>query len=339
MATIDPEFDAFIKANPPPKVDYGDLKFFKNMAEQRGEATLKALGKPPAGIKQTDLEYSTSDGTKVRAKLYQPEPAPKEGSPLIVMYHGGGFCIGTPEGEEQSCRNFVQAFGATCISATYRLAPEFPFPAAITDSWDALKWAAQNAALWGADPSKGFVVGGSSAGGNISAVLALIARDEKLSPPLTGQYLAIPAVLPASQVPEKYKPYYLSMEQNANAPVLPQGAIDMFMKAYAPDENDPRYAPAIHPKGHAELPAALFQIDGLDPLRDEAIIYEDILRDAGVKTKIYLYPGLPHGHWGFFPFLKASDKFRKEQVEGMAWLLGKTADTSKVQTHAELAGV
>jgi acetyl esterase/lipase len=158
------------------------------MIAKRNEAAMKALGKPPAEIKQTELEYSASDGSEVRAKLYQPQPAPKEGSPLIVIYHGGGFCVGSPEDEEQSCRNFVHAFGATCIAAAYRLAPEFPFPYAITDSWDALKWAAANAEAWGADPSKGFVIGGTSAGGNISAALALIARDEKLSPPLTGQY-------------------------------------------------------------------------------------------------------------------------------------------------------
>lgn len=80
------------------------------------------------------------------------------------------------------------------------------------------RWAAANAKSWGADPSAGFVVGGTSAGGNISAVLAHVARDENLSPPLTGQYLAIPAVLPQAKIPEKYKQYMHSYEQNENAP-------------------------------------------------------------------------------------------------------------------------
>ena len=311
------------------------------MVDKRNEEAMKQLGQSPPEIKDSELQYTTEDGTKLRAKLYQPTSPPSEGSPLIVMYHGGGFCIGSPEGEEQTCRNFVQAFGAVCISASYRLAPDFKFPQAPKDAWDCLKWAASNAKSWGADPTKGFVIGGTSAGGNITAVLAHVARDEKLSPPLTGQYLAIPAVLPESKVPTKYQEYFLSYEQNRNAPVLPLAAIDMFMRAYEPDEDDAIwYAPFNHPKGHKDLPAALFQIDGMDPLRDEALIYERVLREEdGIKTKSYVYPGLPHGHWGFFPFLKGSEKFRKEQVEGMGWLLGREPDFEKVKTAAVAAGV
>ncbi|KIY01939.1 uncharacterized protein Z520_02077 [Fonsecaea multimorphosa CBS 102226] len=341
LGQIDPELKAFLeKANLPPP-DYSNLDDFKAMVDKRNADAMKILGSPPPEVKQTELEYPTADGTKLRAKLYQPTNPPKNGSPLIVMYHGGGFCIGAPEGEEQTCRNFVQAFGAVCISASYRLAPQFKFPYAPKDSWDCLKWAAANAKSWGADPSIGFVIGGTSAGGNITAVLAHVARDEKLSPPLTGQYLAIPAVLPASKVPEKYKEYFLSYEQNQNAPVLPVAAIDMFMRGYEPDESDGIwYAPFNHPNGHKDQPPALFQIDGMDPLRDEAIIYERVLReDYGIKTKMFVYPGQPHGHWGFFPFLKASQQFRREQVEGMSWLLGREADFSKVITQAVAAGV
>jgi len=322
-------------------MDYSDLSDFKKMVDGRNEAAMKALGEPPEGVKQSELEYPTQDGTKLRAKLYQPTSPPSGGSPLIVIYHGGGFCIGAPEGEEQTCRNFVLAFGATCISASYRLAPEFKFPTAPKDCWDCLKWATENAKSWGADPSKGFVIGGTSAGGNITAVLAHVARDEKLSPPLTGQYLAIPAVLPPTVVPEKYQQYYLSYEQNRNAPVLPVAAIDMFMNAYQSDPKDGVWNACFnHPKGHKDIPPAFFQVDGMDPLRDEALIYERVLREENnVKTKLSVYPGLPHGHWGFFPFLKSSEKFRKEQVEGMGWLLGKEPNFTNVKTAAVAAGV
>ncbi|KIW12629.1 hypothetical protein PV08_09907 [Exophiala spinifera] len=341
LADIDPELKAFLeKANLPP-VNYDDLADFKVMVEKRNAGAMEALGQPPAEIKQTELHYPTRDGSKVRAKLYQPTTPPKEGSPLIVMYHGGGFCIGAPEGEEQTCRNFVQAFGAVCISAAYRLGPEWKFPYAVKDSWDCLKWAAENAKSWGADPTVGFVIGGTSAGGNITAVLAHVARDEGLSPPLTGQYLAIPALVPHDKVPEKYKKYFLSFEQNRDAPVLPVAAIDMFMRGYQPDDDDAVwYAVFNHPKGHANLPPAFFQIDGMDPLRDDGIVFERVLREEyGIKTKMNVYPGLPHGHWGFFPFLKASETFRKEQVEGMGFLLGREPDFSKVVTTAVAAGV
>lgn len=336
LAEINPELDVFLKSVNIPPVDYSNLDDFKKMAEERTTANLAALGTPPPSIKQTDRQYPASDGRKLRARLYQPATTPAEGSPLIVMFHGGGFCIGTPEGEEQTCRNFVQAFGAVCVSAAYGLGPEFPFPYAVKDAWEAVKWAAASAKSFGATPSVGFVVGGTSAGGNITAVIAHLARDEKLSPPLTGQYLSIPALVPSNRVPEKYKHLYLSMAQNVDVPVLPVVAIDMFMRGYQPDDDSPLYNVICDPKGHWNLPPAYFQINGLDPLRDEGLIYEKILREEmGTKTKLDMYPGLPHGFWGFFPMLKASTQFREDMVKGMGWLLGRNTDVSKINTDAE----
>lgn len=83
----------------------------------------------------------------------------------------------------------------------------------------------------------------------------------------------------------------------------------------------------------------LIAVDGMDPLRDEAIVFERILREAGNKTKLHICPGLPHGHWGFFPFSKASDQFRKDQIEAVGWLLDMEPDWSGVQTSAEIAAV
>lgn len=309
------------------------------MVEKRNAMTLQMLGAPPPSVQQSELTYTNRDGTALRAKLYQPSPPPPTGSPLIVMYHGGGFCVGAPEGEEQSCRNFVQAFKATCVSVTYRLAPEHPFPAGVEDCWDALQWAATQANSWGADPRIGFCVGGTSAGGNLSAVMALKARDAGLSPPLTGQFLAVPAVIPADNVPPQYQRWYLSHEQNREVPILPQAAVDMFMNAYKADSRDARYNLSLWEGGLAGLPPAVLAIDGMDPLRDEGLIYERMLREVGVSTKLYVYSGLPHGHWGFFPFLKASDRFRRDQVEGMGWLLGREPDMSEVRTSAEIAAV
>lgn len=323
-------------------MSYDNLHDIKKLVEQRNNDAIKALGPPPPEVKQTELHYPGVDGRRIRAKLYQPttDPPSPGGSSLIVMYHGGGFCVGNPDSDEQTCRNFVQAFGAVCVSVGYGLAPEFPFPYAVKDSWEALKWAAGNAESWGADLSTGFIIGGTSAGGNITAVLAHLARDEKLLSPLTGQYLCIPCILPPTVVPAKYREYYLSREQNVDAPVVNVAALDMFMRAYKPDDNDGvLWAIFNHPKGHAGLPATLFQVDGLDPLRDEAIIYEHVLREQGISTKMFVYPGLPHGSFGFFPFLKTSDQFRMDQIEGMGWLLGRTPDFSRVIMKAQAAGV
>jgi acetyl esterase/lipase len=219
-----------------------------------------------------------------------------------------------------------------CINAAYQLGPKHTFPAAPKSAWDVLKWAAVNAKSFGADPSLGFVVGGTSSGGTLANVLTHLAQEEKLSPPLTGQYLAIPLLITPAVVPEKYKKFYLSYEQNKNAPVLPQAALDMFTRAYQPDEHDPLYAPFNHPKGHADLPPAYFQVCGLDPLRDDALIYERVLREEyGIATRLDIYPGLPHGFWASFPMLKSADKFRKDIVEGMGWLLGRKPEMDKIR--------
>jgi len=197
---------------------------------------------------------------------------------LIVIYHGGGFCLGRPENEGLTCQNFVHAFGAVCIALPYRLVPKFKFPYAPKDAWDALKWVATNAKSWGADPSVGFVVGGLSAGANLASAVIHLARDENLSPPLTGQYLAIPMVWPNSRVPEKYRPYAISYEQNKNAPVFSVASIEMYMGGYLPDVDDGvLYAIFNPPKGHKDLPPAYFQINGMDPFRDEGLIYERVL--------------------------------------------------------------
>lgn len=335
LGEIDPELKDFLSKNELPKVDYSDIESFKEYAEKRNAQLKELLGESPADVKKSETHYTTRDGTSMRVLVFQPAEAPAAGSPYIVMIHGGGFCIGSPEGEEQTCRNLVQAFGATCLSISYRLAPDFPFPYAPNDCWDALKWAAENYKQFGADPSKGFIVGGTSAGGNLTAVLAHQARDEGLSPPLTGQYLAIPAVGRGELVPEKYRDRDLSMEQNNDVPVLPVAAVNMFMGGYKPDRSDHKqYTVIAHPNGHKNLAKAFFQIDGMDPLRDEGLIYATMLeKDNEVPTRVEVYPGLPHGHWGFFPFLKSSAKFRKEQVEGFGWLLGMEPDVKKVTTQ------
>lgn len=311
------------------------------MVQKRNAKALQELGQSPPGIKITETSFSAADGTRVRAKLYQPTTPPAGGSSLIVLFHGGGFCVGTPENEELTARNLVYAFGSVVFNASYRQAPEFKFPCAVDDSWEAVKYAAVSAQTWGADPSVGFIIGGTSAGGNLSAVLSHYSRDEGLSPPITGHYLATPTVLSSDKVPEKYRPYYLSYKQNKNAPLLSHEAIAMFHRGYQPDFDDAvKYNVFNHPKGHKDLTPAFFQINGLDPLRDEALIYERVLAENGVKTRLEVYPGVPHGRWGFFPFLKTSGKFRKDQLAGFGWLLNKEPKIDEyVVFEAPSAGV
>jgi acetyl esterase/lipase len=267
--------------------------------------------------------------------------------------------------------------GNTDNHPIHKLAPEHPFPTGVNDAWDALRWVAANASALSADPTLGFIVGGTSAGGNITAVITHLARDCNLQPPLTGQYLSVPALLPADVVPEKYRPEYLSLTSNVSDPVL--GGMDTgtiysalvlvlshlhvsslhhpvsprqscssilhlcfllhdfadlspetqtmeeltpAIEAYKPDSSSPLFAPFNHPAGHTGVPRAYFQVCGMDPLRDHALICERVLREEyGIDTKLDLYPGFGHTFWANWPEMEMSRKFVNDTLEGMKWLL------------------
>jgi acetyl esterase/lipase len=174
--------------------------------------------------------------------------------------------------------------------------------------------------------SAGFVVAGVSAGGNLAAIMCLMARDYSLSPPLTGQLLIVPAVLSADVVPGEYKPLYQSFVQNANAPVLSAAFVEQSIKAYAPDTSSWKFNPFIHPKGHHNLPPSYFMVCGMDPVRDEGLLYEKRLRgENGVETQLKVYPGLPHSFWTFWPHLEVSKSYYEDVIVGVKWLLGPHA--------------
>ncbi|KAF2087625.1 hypothetical protein K490DRAFT_41525 [Saccharata proteae CBS 121410] len=276
------------------------------------------------GVRKSKIKIPVRDGTEIPAVLWQPETPPKDGSPLLVTYHGGGWCMGSPEMEEVNCVNCVQKFGVVAVGVDYRLAPEHAFPGPVQDSWDALKWIAEHAHDLKADPTQGFVVGGESAGGNLTIIMALMARDEKLNPPLTGAAPAIPSVCSKEAVPERFKKDYHSKEQNYNAACFPGRKAEMLIDVYNPDRFSPLFNPLLWPTGHRNLPPMCFQINGMDPLRDEGLIYERLLREeCGVKTKLSIYPGMPHGFHNFVPTLQVARKYVQDALDGYAWLFAR----------------
>ncbi|KAI1774560.1 putative lipase/esterase [Hypoxylon cercidicola] len=291
-------------------------------------------GPIPEQVREEERKIPMRDGTEIPVRIYRPVQQPAEGSPLVVMYHEGGWSMGDASDEETNCRLFSRDIGAVCVNVEYRLAPEYPFPTWIDDSWDALQWAAQNAASLGADPSRGFIVGGGSAGGNIAAVLAHIARDEKLSPPLTGQYLCVPAIMcfkPPALISPRYRAEYLSHPDVTTSidPVLKiRVGADFAAHMHGNLQTswlDPRFVPFLYgalENGHRGLPPAYLQVCGLDPLRDEGLIYERLLREeAGVKTRLDLYKGFGHYFWTNWPQLERSREFVEDTVKGVKWLL------------------
>ncbi|OMP85463.1 AB hydrolase superfamily protein B1A11.02 [Diplodia seriata] len=281
---------------------------------------------PPSymeGVEKDQVEIPMRDGAKITVLLYKPSAISGGSSaPLAVLYHGGGHVMGVPEMEESNAMILVRNHGCIVVSVGYRLAPEHNFPVPIDDSWDAFKWVVAHAFQLGADPSKGFLVGGSSAGANIAAVVSHLARDEKVSPPLTGVFLAVPTTLPEGAVPEKYKDRYRSRDESKSYEMSDPMAMLEAMSLYQGDDTSPLYAPFNWPTGHAGLPRTYLAVCGMDPLRDEGLLYEYVLRtESRVETKMDFYPGMPHGFWAVYSQFEASKKANADIIAGWAWLL------------------
>ncbi|EKD12229.1 lipase 2 [Drepanopeziza brunnea f. sp. 'multigermtubi' MB_m1] len=342
LGKINPELEQILKKSPYVErlSSTTDIPKLRAMLLARKKESLSADVVPgeEASYVEEDRQIPVRDGSTITARIHKPKRPPVDGCPIFVVYHGGGFVLGGLETETLLCRSFT-GLGGIAVNVDYRLAPEHPFPVPVEDAYDALKWTAAHFEELGGNPKKGFLVGGISAGGNFGAVLSLLYRDDKLSPPLTGSYLSIPACIPEELVPEKYQAVYLSREQNKDAPILNQNTIDLFeskptfsrgamhgvdfflAEHYKPDRMSPLRTPIIH-KSHRGLPPTYFQVCGLDPLRDEALIYEEILRkENGVKTLVDIYPGLPHGFWGWWTAADFSKSFQEDCVKGMKWLL------------------
>ncbi|KAL5386851.1 hypothetical protein DPSP01_003869 [Paraphaeosphaeria sporulosa] len=281
-------------------------------------------GPIPDEVKESMHDASARDGYSIRVRVYQPAKGPPEGgSPLVMMYHEGGWSMGDLTDEDLNCRMFVRDLGCVCVNVEYRLAPEHQFPVGVNDCWDALKWALDDAASLKATPTQGIIVGGASAGGNLAAILALMSRDTLLSPPITGQYLCVPALLPEYNVPEALTPFYRSRYDSRSDPVLKDLQPGMIEAIYKPEEKSPLWDPFNHPDGHKSVAKAYFQVGGLDPLRDEAVLYDRKLREAGVLTRFDLYAGYGHMFWTNYPEMERSKGFVEDTLKGVRWLLEK----------------
>ncbi|KAK5686661.1 hypothetical protein LTS10_002784 [Elasticomyces elasticus] len=317
-----PELAAYIEANPQVKANWDDIDTLRSTRNELEQQGIQALGPPPPGVEESFLNIQLRDGFDSELKIFKPAQPPASGSPLVVLVFGGGFVIGSNGQMTAVSRALCQMFAATVVNISYRLAPEHKFPTGVNDAWDSLQWIAANASSLGADPSKGFVLGGVSAGANISAVIAQKSVDESISPPLTGVWLVVPYVFGSKEnVPAHYRDQWFSREQNKDAPGLDGDAMTAIEKALGADNSSEWFTPYNAKVPHKGLPPTCIYANGMDPLRDDALIHEQALREAGVKTKLFTWPGLPHAHFAFFPMLKCSQEALGDIFQGFGWLL------------------
>ncbi|KAH8821881.1 Alpha/Beta hydrolase protein [Xylogone sp. PMI_703] len=329
LSEIDPEFKELLASLAAPKFSANlniDALRERVIASKRAANSLYSeLGK---NITIEDRDIKVRDGASIPIRIYSPiDSTEDELHPLFVMIHGGGWATGSLESEEVNCKLLCEKLGIVMVDVGYRLAPEHKFPTGLHDGYDAVKWAAENASNLKADLRKGFILGGSSSGANLCAAIIHTLRDESFAPPLTGCYLDIPALIHPKAVPTELQQYYLSYEQNMEAPVLPRILLNQFHEWYQGDPFSPEVSPLLNPNGHRNLPPIYLKVCGLDPLRDEALIFEKHLRDADVPTRLDIYPGLPHSFTATFPQLSASRKSLNDTVEGASWLLSNRSSS------------
>ncbi|KAL5344108.1 Alpha/Beta hydrolase protein [Aspergillus crustosus] len=304
----------------------GELRIQHTALEKQSYEITSTLG-----TKESVGKIRMRDGYDSEIRIFRPSSLPDNGGPLIVLIFGGGYLVGTNMQLVPFARSLSALYNATAITVSYRLAPEYPFPTAPEDIWDSLKWIAQHATLLGADPSKGFILGGVSAGGHLTTLTAQRAVKEKLSPPLTGIWASVPVTtLTADSLPEKYRADWVSRVENANAPILNVADINEAEVHYKPDVLSDNFTPYAHRDLAPYLPPAYIQVVGMDPLRDDGLVYERYLKDNGVKTRLDFYPGVPHCHYAFHPELESSKKFRRDVALGVGWLLGEEVNEKRV---------
>ncbi|KAF2638853.1 alpha/beta hydrolase fold-3 domain-containing protein [Massarina eburnea CBS 473.64] len=324
--------------------DAVELKNIVNSTREEASAgVLKTLA-PQLKIETYDIP--TRDGSSIQARSYRPLSKPESEKLAVCLYfHGGGFIFGTLSGEDAACSSLALKSGIVVLNVNYRHTPEHIFPTAWLDAQDSFAWLHANISVptINGDASK-VVVGGVSAGGQLTASLVLekhLGKSEVLKglPEIAGQILIIPALATMTTYndgPQKKmkSPEISSYKENENAPVLPLKTCEYFT-SYLKIESPPAFndtklnianATTEDAKG---LPPTVFGIAGLDPLRDEGLLYAKTLAEAGVPTDIRLFKGVPHGFRRYGTALKASAEWDRAFEEGVLWAIGKPQATGK----------
>jgi acetyl esterase/lipase len=258
-------------------------------AQSRGAGhnpvTDRVFGAVAPGVELVDRTFDGPAGT-LPLRVYRPRGGGAAPRPLVVNFHGGGFVFGSLDQSDWMCSNVAATVGAVVVSVDYRLAPSHPFPAAVDDAYATLEWAAAQAGELGAGGRLGVM--GESAGGNLAAAVALLARDRG-GPAVHHQALLYPAT-DMSRTPSGA----------ADTPILSPAEMNAFRRHYLGDADprDPRLSPVLA-QDHSGLPPALVQVAEHDPLREDGVRYADALRAAGVPVRFTEYVGMPHGYLNF----------------------------------------
>lgn len=253
-------------------------------AREAAAGFAQLAGEPEPVAKVEDRKIPGPAG-EIPVRIYTPQGSAP--FPVLVYFHGGGWVIGTLDTVDATCRMLANRAGCVVVSVDYRLAPEHKFPAAADDCYAATKWVADNAASISGDATR-IAVGGDSAGGNLAAVVSLMARDRG-GPRIVHQMLIYPVTDHSYDTP--------SYEENANDYLLTKEMMVWFWDHYIRNAEDGKnpYASPLRAENLSGLPPAFVVTAEYDPLRDEGEAYAKRLQEAGVPVKLRRYDGIIHG--------------------------------------------
>lgn len=263
----------------------------------------------------------TIDGpeSKLLVKIYEPNNRKNTKLPAVFWIHGGGYVMGHPDGDDALCECFVTDINCVVVSIDYRLAPEHKYPAAIEDCYAGLKWTVNNAEKLKIDSSR-IAIAGASAGGGLTAALALMVRDRgeievAFQAPLYPMLDDRNVTFSSHEINEENLPKAWNREAN-------EIAWKMYLGDNASDEVSYYAAPA-RAKDLTGLPPTYIFIGQLDPFRDETLQYVTRLAEAGVPVEFHLYPGCFHGFDSIFNDANISKRARSGFINALSKALNK----------------
>jgi acetyl esterase len=277
------------------------------LEQARSAGALMGTMDEPAAVASVEDRMIPGPAGDLPVRIYTPDADGSGPRPIIVYFHGGGFVFCSIDTHDGTCRRLANATGAVVVSVEYRLAPECPFPAAPDDCYAATVWTHEYAEELGADTSQ-LVVAGDSAGGNLAAVVAQMAR-ERGAPPIAFQVLVYPVIDAACDT--------ASYAENAEGYFLEKRDMQWFWDQYLGAEGNGADALASPCRAAdlSGLPPAVVITAEYDPLRDEGEAYTAVLDAAGVPVTMRRYDGMIHGFVSMPTLFPEADE-AMEQIGG-----------------------